>query len=353
MRYFTDRRIHREDPKGPLCELLRALPADPDPSQPRSPLEAVFEPAATLEEADIAVLPYAWNEYDRRGETEAAIRWVRQAQALDVPVLTAVTGDFGVRPAVEDVHVFRASGYASRRLAHQHAMPFFLTDPLRRFFDADEPKRLAPSDRPRVGFCGQVSGSLLRHTLMTARTLGRNARFHLGLTRAEPQQVYPHLRLRDRALRALEQDSRIDTRFIRRPQYRAGARTQEQRDATTREYYDNIAESDYVLCLRGGGNFSVRLYETLAMGRIPVFVNTDCTLPFDEVLDWQSLMPWVEARDLETLPDVLASFHASMEADGIHEAQLRCRELWLERLTRDGFFRHLAELLDAPPWPQS
>ena len=35
------------------------------------------------------------------------------------------------------------------------------------------------------------------------------------------------------------------------------------RNESTLEYYNNIRESDYVLCLRGGGNYSRRLYETL------------------------------------------------------------------------------------------
>ena len=353
MRYFTDRRIHRDDPKGPLCELLRALPAEPHAaSAARSPLAEAFQPATSLDDADIAVLPYSWNEYRRRGTTADAVQWVRRAQEAEVPVLTAVTGDFGVSPGVEDVHVFRASGYASTRLPHQHAMPFFLTDPLRRFFDRDEPRLHEHSEHPRVAFCGQVSGSTMRHALMAARTLGRNLRHTLGWSPAEPQHVYPHLRLRDRALRILADDARVDAQFIRRAAYRAGADTPEARETTTREYYDNIDRCDYVLCVRGGGNFSVRFYEALAMGRIPVFVNTDCTLPFDEVLDWPSLMPWVEAKDLASLPDVLLAFHTSLGPDGIHAAQQRCRRLWQERLTRDGFFLHLPEFLRAPPWPR-
>ena len=72
---------------------------------------------------------------------------------------------------------------------------------------------------------------------------------------------------------------KVKTNFIYRENYRGGAITTEQRTKTTLEYYNNILESDYVLCVRGAGNFSVRLYETLMMGKIPVFVNTDCLLP--------------------------------------------------------------------------
>ena len=37
----------------------------------------------------------------------------------------------------------------------------------------------------------------------------------------------------------------------------------------------------YGLCVRGFGNFSFRLGETLMMGRIPILIDTECILPFD------------------------------------------------------------------------
>ena len=54
-----------------------------------------------------------------------------------------------------------------------------------------------------------------------------------------------------------------------------------------KEYYQNIDNTDYTLCIRGTGNFSVQFYQTLALGRIPIFINTDCILPFEKEINWK------------------------------------------------------------------
>ena len=46
------------------------------------------------------------------------------------------------------------------------------------------------------------------------------------------------------------------------------------------EYFQNMENNVFTFCYRGAGNFSYRLYETFMMGRIPIFINTDCVLPF-------------------------------------------------------------------------
>ena len=75
-------------------------------------------------------------------------------------------------------------------------------------------------------------------------------------------------------MKYLEQENMIITNFIYRKKYRAGAKSQKDLQSTTLEYYENLLDSDYILCIRGAGNFSIRLYETLMVGRIPIFVNT-------------------------------------------------------------------------------
>ena len=40
------------------------------------------------------------------------------------------------------------------------------------------------------------------------------------------------------------------------------------------------------------------MYETLALGRIPVFINTDCTLPFSNIIEWDKHVVWIEKEDI-------------------------------------------------------
>ncbi len=146
-------------------------------------------------------------------------------------------------------------------------------------------------------------------------------------------------------LDVIEKDTRLRANFIKRDKYRAGATSAQSREETTREFYNNLLESDYGVCLRGGGNFSVRLYETLAMGRIPVFVNTDCILPYDKVIDWKQYVVWIEDKEIEKIPDKIMEFHSSLTNSQFIEMQIKCRKLWEEYLSMNGFMKHLPELI--------
>jgi hypothetical protein len=106
-----------------------------------------------------------------------------------------------------------------------------------------------------------------------------------------------------------------------------------------------MAHTDYTLCLRGGGNFSKRFYETLAMSRIPVLVDTDCLLPFESVFSWESHIVRVPDADLEQLPQRVADDFSGSGSAGLADRQRRCRKLWEDWLSFGGFHRQLARLI--------
>ena len=114
------------------------------------------------------------------------------------------------------------------------------------------------------------------------------------------------------------------------------------------EFRDNVLGSHYTLCPRGGGNWSYRFYETLCLGRIPVFFNTDCSLPFESLINWRDYCVWVEGGEIEHAADAILEHYHRHSAESFAELQRRCRQLWLEFLSLDGFFRnfdHYAGLL--------
>jgi hypothetical protein len=99
-----------------------------------------------------------------------------------------------------------------------------------------------------------------------------------------------------------------------------------------------MLESDYVLCARGNGNFSYRLYETLCMGRIPVFIDTDCVLPLDFDIDWRDYCVWVDEAEIEQIGDQVLEFHESLDESEFEERQRACRRLWETHISPQGFF---------------
>jgi len=293
--------------------------------------------------ADLAVLPMSWNYYRVHKRERLAVEFVSEARRAGLQVLSWTSGDFGVTPLDRDVYVLRSSGYRSKRLPRQFALPVFVKDPLVTYFNQSEPILYPKTDVPVVGFCGLAHAPLYKIAYDIARTAVRNVRFHTGLSPFEPQELYPATWRRARALSLIRNNSMISDNFVVRTAYRAGARMPEDIRRTKIEYFRNIKESGYIICVRGNGNFSARLYETMAMGRIPVIIDTDCIYPYDELIDWKGLCVWVDARRMDALPKKLLKFHASLDDNTFVELQRKIRREWVERLSMGGYFATLFE----------
>jgi hypothetical protein len=113
-----------------------------------------------------------------------------------------------------------------------------------------------------------------------------------------------------------------------------------------REYVENMVESDYILCARGAGNFSYRLYETLSCGRIPVFIDTDCVLPYEFAIDWRDYVVWVDERDVDNVAERVVEFHERLSEQEFRELQQECRRLWETHIAPQGFFANFHRHFD-------
>jgi hypothetical protein len=83
-------------------------------------------------------------------------------------------------------------------------------------------------------------------------------------------------------------------------------------DERRRRFHEILGRSKFVLCPRGKGTSSIRLYEVLAAGRAPVIVADDWVAPPGP--DWDACaIRWPEARVAE-LPAALAEREADFDA---------------------------------------
>jgi Exostosin family. len=89
----------------------------------------------------------------------------------------------------------------------------------------------------------------------------------------------------------------------------------------------------------------LRLYETLCLGRIPLFINTDCVLPFENNIDWKELCLWVDENDLDRIGEIVLDFHSSISKEEFKDKQLYAREVWEKYLSKEGFTNGLYLLL--------
>lgn len=303
-----------------------------------------YEVVSRPQDADLHVLTMIWDYYFQSGQLKEAEVFIEQAMSLNKPVVVWQNSDFSVRfSQYKNVFLFQTSGYRSTRNTGQFSKPVFVGDPLQQLTMSGIELR-QKSSRPVVGFCGQADYTL-GHALSSWLRFGFfNIRNALGFAPYENLPLRPlSTGLRWQVLHQLEKEPGIQTNFIKRKKYKAGARSLDEMNISRREFWDNMLESDYVVCIRGTGNFSARLYETLAMGRIPIFVDTDCILPCEKDIIWDELCVWVNDTELSTLPQKVLDFHMRLSEDDFIAHQKRCRRIWEERLSFSGFFKHFPE----------
>ena len=84
-----------------------------------------------------------------------------------------------------------------------------------------------------------------------------------------------------------------------------------------------MINSHFNICNRGNGNFSMRFYQTLSCGRIPVLLNTDMVLPFSDEIDWESLI--VLANTESELVVKLLYYWNNQD---IVQMQVKCKDIY-------------------------
>tara|TARA_Y100000588_G_C13716405_1_gene695269 strand:+ start:55 stop:576 length:522 start_codon:yes stop_codon:yes gene_type:complete len=158
--------------------------------------------------------------------------------------------------------------------------------------------------------------------------------------------IIPPTYLRKRVLDILEEVDQINTNIIRRTRYKGGLISiNDDIDFLKQEFYNNIIDTDYTLCVRGTGNFSTRFYETLALGRIPIFINTDCILPFDDVIDWERHILWIELNQVQHIREIIKDFHSKHTTTSFRELQNNNRRLWENYFSFSGYYDKLTDFL--------
>lgn len=299
-----------------------------------------FEVVEDMDAAQVIILTMSWDYYSQTKQMPMAYAVIEEARLAAKPVWSINNGDFGVKlPSIKGLVVFRQSGYLSNKQLGHTGIPSIINDYVikntleDRFFNAKY------GTMPIVGFCGQTNISKRNAIKEIMRQTLRNIRTQIGLSNMEPQTILSTSYLRGMLLKQLENNSSIDCRFIRRKEYRAGVTKNKDTHETTIQFYDNILESQYVLCVRGAGNFSVRFYEALMMGRIPLYVHTDGYLPLPDDIDWKSHVVWVDYNDRHRISEILMEFHKKLDQERLIGLFKKNRKLWQEKLTLSKFFK--------------
>jgi hypothetical protein len=279
--------------------------------------------ATALSHAEVVVYPHEFEP----GEWAKEV--ADKARAAKIPCLFFHPKDDSTPYSLQYGELYRYSLYADLAGPREHPMPAFCNDILA---EARSPIRPLKSERvPRIGFCGYVGTAPGRLILRTLRQ----------------REKVTGLYLRHRALRVLRRSDLVTSQFLTRTGFFGGASrlssTDARRARMRREFLENLISSPYVLCLRGKGNYSFRFYEALAAGRIPVFVNTRCVLPFQDQIDWRKHVVWVEEEQIPLIAELVSDFHHQLPAQQFEELQSSNRRLWEKWLRPEAYFLRILQ----------
>ena len=90
--------------------------------------------------------------------------------------------------------------------------------------------------------------------------------------------------------------------------------SQSDRSERQRRYADVMAASDFVLCPRGAGAGSIRLFEVMGAGIAPVLISDNYAMP--PGIDWDSFLIRCRERDIARLPEMLDALRSSAAERG-------------------------------------
>ena len=270
-------------------------------------------------------------------QSKPFLELLKAAKTAKLPIWIYTAGDYGFTNYIPNSYTFRLGGFDSKMDTNAYVLPSFIDDPytsvLTQGFSV-----LKKESKPSIGFVGHAQSGFLKYLKDYTNHLKYQVKRQLNQILADNQTFYPSSVKRANYLKRLAVNEGLETNFILRNKYRAGSQTVQTQKETTQQFYDNIFNNAYTFCIRGVGNFSVRFYETLAVGRIPILLNTDCRLPLSNRIDWIKHCLILDASSHIKIADQILEFHKGLTTSEFENIQHSNRNLWLNTLQRDAYF---------------
>lgn len=284
----------------------------------------IIEQVADVLSADIVIPPHEYADLLKHPEYFAKC----QAEAVHARKRMLISA-YQDNPSPIDLPnaiILRPSAYKSKLRPNEIIIPGYVEDIGRK----TTIPVLSKGTRPSVGFAGKAGFSGLREW---ARYLVRNYIFRYG---PEREGVY----FRRRALASLARDSRITLNSIVRRHFSANRKTVEvSPEEARRDYIRSISDSLFTLAPRGDGNFSFRFFEVLSCGRIPILIDTDCSLPLSDRIRYDDFILRVPWQETDRVGEYVVRFFETHSEDELLEMQKKALSIFEEYLYMPAFLK--------------
>jgi hypothetical protein len=242
--------------------------------------------------------------------------------------LVFFNNDFDKPLILKNTIILRTSFYKNEQLNNEFSIPGWSKQPILKNINLN--KELKPS----ISYCGYIN-PLFKKSL----------NYYINELKNYATPIYKRKGsyFRKKAIIKLNNDPRINSKFIIRNSF-FGIIT-EDKIKLRNEYYDNIITSIYSLVIRGEGNYSYRLYEVMSCGRIPVFVNTKCVLPYDWIIPYKDIFIWIEYNEIDLIADKIIEFHSKYSNEQLLDLQFKIKDIYINYLSTIGFFTNFKQIL--------
>lgn len=121
--------------------------------------------------------------------------------------------------------------------------------------------------------------------------------------------------------------------------YRHWDSEQPNREEIQKAYIETIQRSKFVLCPRGAGLGSIRLFEVMELGVSPIIISDKWIPPSG--LDWHKFAIFVKESDLKRIPEIAERYDSEYELRG-----RLARQAWEEYFSQEVIFNRCIEAIE-------
>lgn len=108
------------------------------------------------------------------------------------------------------------------------------------------------------------------------------------------------------------------------------------------EFFNSVRGSRYIICPRGDGNQSLRFYETLSAGRVPIIIDTKIKLPLEDRLNYSEITITLNLYDsLDIWRTKILDFESLYKGTKFKKLSQEISEFYDQNLSMYNFYKNL------------